>query len=494
MFSAAGVLASVAAIVIGLEARQHADVGAMQSAKNAASVERMLASNSDDVNVPAGDYFYDVSRMLKEQYVEPVTDDQKLADGAVRGMITSLGDPQSLYLDKNQFQALLNAREGKFEGIGADFALISASKGQAARTPGEPAGSDATAEDAMVTVTGIPRLEVVSVVPGGPADRAGVKLGDIAVSVDDHWIVNSELIQRFRDAQKQFLAKKLPLSGLNVLRNEIRSKAEHAIMPLRAKDQLFMGKAGNVTVVWNRGGVERKTKIVKAPSALPGFSARNGEVNLPFVPSSAAKLKEVVAGRKAITLDLRNNTMGDMQSMKQCMEVLVPKGQYGRFTTFRKDSPTPLLVHNGNSDPPKITLVTDLSTRGAAEVFALALSSRGFAKLSGAESGGDRDSKTIVRMPDGSGYTLVTSVYHPTLGNTEVARKGRRAMNSVGKACGFGAALILCFLFGFSWQDLQRAGFLLHERWARFSGSNPVAEPRQSRSSSTPTPRFLPTT
>ncbi len=29
-------------------------------------------------------------------------------------------------------------------------------------------------------------------------------------------------------------------------------------------------------------------------------------------------------------------------------------------------------------------------------------------------------------------------------------------MNSIGKVCGFGAALILCFLFGFSWQDLQK--------------------------------------
>ncbi len=48
VFSAVGVVASVAAIVVGLEARQHADVGALQNAKAAASIERMLASNSDD--------------------------------------------------------------------------------------------------------------------------------------------------------------------------------------------------------------------------------------------------------------------------------------------------------------------------------------------------------------------------------------------------------------------------------------------------------------
>jgi len=93
-------------------------------------------------------------------------------------------------------------------------------------------------------------------------------------------------------------------------------------------------------------------------------------------------------------------------------------------TTFRHDSPTPLVVRNGNPNPPGITLVTDKSTRGVAEMFALALSSRGWAKLTGGSTGGDRDNKAIIRLPDGSGYTLVTSVFRPTLGNSQVVRKG----------------------------------------------------------------------
>jgi len=424
VLSATGVIAAIATVVVGLEARQHADLGLIQAPSSNMSIDRLLASRTDDVNVPAGDYFYNLSQKLKEQYVEPVSDDQKLASGAVRGMIGSLKDPQSLYMDKNQFTAFVNARQGQFEGIGADFDLVTGKSNAQAEAANEDPGPGATAEDTMVMVRDIPRLQVVSVVPGGPADKAKVQVGDIAYSIDGHWIVDSKLIQKFRTAQKAFIAKKMPLSELNIIRNEIRAKADHAMLPLRGRDLLFMGKTGTVTVVWERGGKQITTKITKAPSHLPGFGVHNGAILLPFVPSSAKSLKQEIEGKSAVTLDLRNNTLGDLASMKQCLEVLVPKGNYGDFVTFRHESPTPLVVHNGNSKPPKITLITDKSTRGIAEIFALALSSRGYASLTGESTGGDRDNRSIVKLPDGSGYTLVTSVYKPKLGSTAVARKG----------------------------------------------------------------------
>ncbi len=422
--SAAGVIASVAVIVVGLLARERADLGVVKPTATVASIDRLLASRTDDLNVPAGDYFYELSQKLKEQYVEPVTDEQKLASGAVRGMISSLRDPQSLYMDKTQFSAFINAREGKFEGIGADFALVTGPKSTQAEAIQETPGADSSPEDTMATVRDIPRLQVVSVVPGGPADKAGVQIGDTVYSVDGHWVVNSDLVRKFRAAQKAFLAKNMKLSELNVLRNEIRAKADHAILPLKAKDMLFMGKSGVVSVVWDRAGTQRTTKIGKAPSTLPAFGVRDGQITLPFIPSSVQPLKHEIAGKAAVTIDLRNNTMGDLATMKQCLEIIAPKGQYGTFNTYRHESPTSLVVKNGNPSPPKITLITDKSTRGVAEMFALALSSRGVARLSGSETGGDRDNRTIVRLPDGSGYTIVTSVYKPTLGTTTTAHKG----------------------------------------------------------------------
>lgn len=424
ILSATGIVASVAAVVLGFRTRQQADVGGVQTADTGVSIDRMVASRTNDINVPAGDYFYELTQKLRDQYVEPVTDENKLVTGAIRGMVASLQDPQSQYMDPKQFKAFANAREGKFEGIGADFALVVGSKGMQAEAAGEGATSQATPEEALATVNDIPRLQVVSVVPDGPADRAKVKVGDVVYSVDGHWVVNSELIKRFKQAREKFLAKKMPISELNVLRQEIRSKVDKAILPLRAKDQLFMGRSGAVTVVWDRGATQRTTKIVKAPSTLPTFSVHGNSIYLPFNPSSAPSLKKAIAGKSAISIDLRNNTLGDLGSMKQCLEVLVPKGQYGTFTTLRKDKPTPLSVYKGNPSPPAITLITDKSTRGAAEIFALALSSRGYAQLTGSATGGDRDSRAIFRMPDGSGYSIVTSIFKPSLGRPSAVAAG----------------------------------------------------------------------
>jgi C-terminal processing protease CtpA/Prc len=70
-----------------------------------------------------------------------------------------------------------------------------------------------------------------------------------------------------------------------------------------------------------------------------------------------------------------------------------------------------LSVASGNPSPPRITLLVDRTTRGPAEVLALALSSHGRAVLKGSAMGGDLGVRQTVQLPDGTGYTLETSDY-----------------------------------------------------------------------------------
>ena len=340
-----------------------------------------------------------------------------------------MGDPDSLFMDKDQFRAFLNARIGQFEGIGADLVLSFDSQKTSAKTAGKSAEPDITPEDALVSVREIPRVKVASVVPGGPADRAGVKVGDVVDTVDGHWVVQSDLIRNFRLASKRFLEKKITRIDLEKQRAELRKKFDKAIFPAKAKDKLFLGKAGAVSVVWVRGDTTFLTKIQKSPSKLAGFTVSGSTVTLPFIEGSPAKLKTAIAGKSSITIDLRNNTMGDVQVMKQCLEILVPKGTYGYFVTRRHDTPTALNVLTGNSAPPKIHLITDQSTRGMAEAFALALDHAGLTDHQKLVLGGDRYSRQIVQLPDGTGYTLVTSAYQVTVpkstrGKVAIAGKG----------------------------------------------------------------------
>ncbi len=89
---------------------------------------------------------------VENEYVDPV-DRATLVDGAIKGMVAEL-DPHSSYMAPDEFQAFESDTEGEFGGIGIEVE---------------------SRNDQLV---------VLSPIEGSPADRAGIKSGDIIVSVD----------------------------------------------------------------------------------------------------------------------------------------------------------------------------------------------------------------------------------------------------------------------------------------------------------------------
>jgi hypothetical protein len=248
-------------------------------------------------------------------------------------------------------------------------------------------------------------------------------------TVDGHWVYNSSVLRQFKDAQKKYLAKKMSLAEINELRSKLRAKYDKAILPLRAKDKLFLGTGGTVRVVWERAGALRTTEIARGSSQRPPFGMEGNVILLPFTDGSATKLKQAIDGKSEVTIDLRQNVLGDFGAMRECLAVIAPSGDYGILSHEGKGNDIALRVANGNPKPPKVTLLVDSTTRSAAEVFALALSGRGLAKLSGSPTGGDRTFYDVVQLPDGAGYTLATAEFKPKLsvGKSAVAVNGDRS-------------------------------------------------------------------
>ncbi len=424
----AGVAVAIAAgmVFVGSAARDRIDLGQRYADNSPLAGQTLLATRDNSQEVPEGDYFYEMSELLKREYVEPITDPQKLATGAVRGMVGSLGDPDSIYMDKDEFAIFQNQRNGLYEGIGADLDLDLA--GGPKTKPGEkksvhgvqPTGEDP--QEAASYFPRVPKVTVVAIAPGGPADKAGVKVGDVAYSIDDHWVMNGPELQKFRLAQLAFGAKKLSLPELNVLRKDMRAKLERALMPLKAKNRLETGKSGGMTVIWLRNGQKVSTQLSRGTAQM-SIASPKGYV-LKFDSKAATGLKQAIAGKTEVTIDLRNNSQGDYSAMRECLAVVAPTGNYGVLQSDRKDKPEPLLVSKGNAHPPTITLVVDRSTRKVAEIFALALSSHFRAKIVGGPTGDDRVVQEVVPLPDGSGYTLNVGTYKTSATPTTVAVKG----------------------------------------------------------------------
>lgn len=97
--------------------------------------------------------FAEVFGRIKQDYVEPV-DDKKLITDAIKGMLTGL-DPHSDYMDPQAFKELKEGTQGEFGGLGIEIG----------------------AEDGFV--------KVVSPIEDTPAQKAGIKSGDLIIKIDD---------------------------------------------------------------------------------------------------------------------------------------------------------------------------------------------------------------------------------------------------------------------------------------------------------------------
>jgi C-terminal processing protease CtpA/Prc len=424
MLAAAGVVIAVGAVVAGVLVRDRVDLGLKRTNPGSlASNSNLLAFKGSEV--PEGDYFYELSKLLKREYVEPMKDDQKLASGAVRGMVASLGDPKSLYMDRDEFTAYQNALRGEYEGIGAEMILsVPATDGKA--VTGHPGAGEDAADPVTSGTSRIPKLVVATVVPGGPADKVGVKPGDWVHSVDGRWVIDPDTVNRFRKLQLLVGDPRKPnqqyMEQYRQMRSDLRPKLEHSLLPNRAKDRLMIGTSGTVQIVWHRGNDLRATNVPKGKSALPNFTEKDGVITLPFEAGSAAALKRAIDGRGEVTIDLRNNVLGDFEEMRACLATLAPSGNYGVLAGARADRSRNLAIENGNPKPPKVTLLADQTTRGPAQLFALALSAKGIAKIEGSGMEPKAYYVETGSLPDGTGFTLATAEFRPA-GTTKGASK-----------------------------------------------------------------------
>ena len=116
---------------------------------------RVAISDTDQ----AFEAFWEAYQIIQDRYVDAIPIDT-LVDGAIRGMVDTLDDPNSGYIAPELYENATNY-SGEFEGIGVTIRTI-----------------EETGE-----------IEVISVIPNGPAEGVGVQRGDIFWEVDGENIV-----------------------------------------------------------------------------------------------------------------------------------------------------------------------------------------------------------------------------------------------------------------------------------------------------------------
>jgi len=316
--------------------------------------------------------------MIKSDYVEPV-DEKKLITDAISGMVSSL-DPHSQYFDKKSFKEFREGTTGRFVGVGIEI----------------------TQEDGLV--------KVVSPIEGSPADRAGLKSGDLITKVDDTAVKGlslNEAVKRMRGEP-----------GTKVLLTILR-KDENRTFP--------------VTITRE----EIRTQSVKAKVVEPGYAwLRLSQFQERTVDDFATKLEDIYRREpnlKGLVLDLRNDPGGLLEGAVAISSAFLPSdvvvvstnGQIPESKATYKASPEHY-ARRGGSDPlrrlpaaiktvPLVVLVNEGSA-SASEIVAGALQDHKRATIMGAQTFGKGSVQTVRQLGPDTALKITTARYYTPSG------------------------------------------------------------------------------
>lgn len=325
-----------------------------------------------DGNVPLAEIqrYVAVYRAVKQAYVDPISD-RRLMQAAVRGLLTNL-DPHSAYLDKQQAQQLEEDSSGAYQGIGIEVMQL-------------PDRS----------------LRVIAPIDGSPAQRAGVRAGDVITSIDD---------------------KPVDAENADAATNGLRGPPGTTVKLGVLRD----GVTGAMTIFVKRGVV--KIQSVSSRLLEPGYGyVRIAEFQVDTANDVTSQIADLVqrnhAPLRGLVLDLRSDPGGLLNAAVESADAFLDHGTIvstrGRLSysnaTF---TASPGDVLNG---APMVVLV-DGGTASASEVLTGALQDNHRAEVVGSRTYGKGSVQTVIPLDNGDSIKLTTARYFTPSGKSIQAR------------------------------------------------------------------------
>jgi carboxyl-terminal processing protease len=316
-------------------------------------------SGAPGASLPPGapgnfDLFWQALKVVRDNFVgrDDITDEQ-LTYGAIRGMIEALGDTgHSVFLTPEAVQAENESLGGQIVGIGV---LLGSRNDQ---------------------------VVVVSVISGGPADRAGIRTGDVIVAVDGESIEGlapTEVVPKVRGDE-----------GTNVTVSVLRPSSGEQLEFTVEREKLRFPAATWAMVPGTNIGLLR----------LVQFSSGAAE------ELRAARDEAIAAGATSLILDLRSNPGGYVtEAVDVASLFLKDKTVYIRELADDQRIPVMTNADVGATYLPLVVLI-DEGTASSAEIVSGALKSNDRAELVGETTFGTGTVLLTFSLDDGSAIRL----------------------------------------------------------------------------------------
>jgi carboxyl-terminal processing protease len=316
-------------------------------------------ASSNDGSYRQLQVYSEVLSRVRSEYVEE-PNIPKVTDGALHGLVESL-DSNSSYMTADAYKAY---KAHKTEAKGDIGAVISKRFGYA---------------------------DVVSVLPGSPAEKAGIEPTDIFESIEG------------------------------------KSTREMSLPEIHNLISGTPGSTLNVEVVRARKAEPQKMTITRDVVSIPAVSDKSMDDGIGYVKAEAltkGKAQEIAAkikaleksGSKKILLDLRNCAEGDESEGVAVANLFLNHGTitYLQGQKFPKEA--------FNADPAKaittlpVAVLVNKGTAGAAEIVAAAILENARGDVVGDKTFGDGSVQKTIDLPDGGALILSVAKYYSPSG------------------------------------------------------------------------------
>jgi carboxyl-terminal processing protease len=302
---------------------------------------------------------------IMNEYVDTINT-KKVVEDAIIGMLEKL-DPHSNYMTPEEVKEMNEPLQGNFDGIGIQFN--------------------------MLTDT----LNVVQVIPGGPSEKVGIKVGDRMIMVNDSLIAGIKM--KNTDVMSRLRGPKGTEVNVKILRNRNPQLLDFKIVrdkiPIYSVDATYM--------------IDKENGYVK----LNRFSATTYEE----FENAINKLQQ--QGVKNLILDLQGNGGGYLGAATQIANEFLKKGS---LIVYTEGTHQPRVNENatnqGKFEFGRLIILTDESSASASEIVSGAVQDWDRGLIVGRRTFGKGLVQRPVPLPDGSMIRLTTARYYTPTGRS----------------------------------------------------------------------------